>query len=148
MGGFGSGRPSSGRSKVDACWWIDVNHLHRVGCLKPGSWGSLPWTRGGEQIASINLRAKVDRLHLTYRVSIAGGDWQDVSETVRIVRVACRFGGERPYFVCPGVVNGTACGRRVGKPEETSNGFGRKSRWARKRRAADRNNRGDVPGRR
>ena len=28
---------------------------------------------------------------------------------------ACRFGGTRPYFICPGVVNGIACGRRVAK---------------------------------
>ena len=27
----------------------------------------------------------------------------------------CRFGGARPYFVCPGIVNGIACGRRVVK---------------------------------
>ena len=25
----------------------------------------------------------------------------------------CNFGGERPWFVCPGVVNRIACGRRV-----------------------------------
>ena len=36
-------------------------------------------------------------------------------ETVRIVRVPCRFGGTRPYFICPGVVNGIPCGRRVVK---------------------------------
>jgi hypothetical protein len=30
-------------------------------------------------------------------------------------RAACRFGGARPYFICPGVVNGIACGRRVAK---------------------------------
>jgi hypothetical protein len=44
-----------------------------------------------------------------------GGDWQDVSEAIPIVRVACRLGGDRPYFTCPGVVNGVACRRRVGK---------------------------------
>jgi len=38
-----------------------------------------------------------------------------VNETVRIVRVPCRFGGARPYFICPGVVNGVPCGRRVVK---------------------------------
>ena len=65
------------------------------------------------KFAWISLRAEADRLHLTYRVRIGGGDWEDVAETVRIVRVACRFGGARPYFVCPGVVNGVACGRRV-----------------------------------
>lgn len=27
----------------------------------------------------------------------------------------CHFGGERPYFICPGVVNGITCGRRVAK---------------------------------
>ncbi len=36
-------------------------------------------------------------------------------ETVGIVRVPCRLGGSRPYFLCPGVVNGIVCGRRVAK---------------------------------
>ena len=54
-------------------------------------------------------------MHLAYRVRIGGGEWEDVAETVRIVRLPCRFGGARPYFVCPGVVNGIACGRRVAK---------------------------------
>jgi hypothetical protein len=48
-------------------------------------------------------------------VSIGGGKWEDVEETVRIVRVPCRFGGARPYFICPGAANGISCGRRVAK---------------------------------
>jgi len=54
----------------------------------------------------------VNRLHLSYRVRVAGGDWEDVAETVRI---SCRFGGTRPYFICPGVVNGIPCCQRVVK---------------------------------
>ena len=46
---------------------------------------------------------------------IAGGEWESIEEPVRIVRVPCRLGGARPYFICPGVVNGIACGRRVAK---------------------------------
>jgi hypothetical protein len=116
MGGFGSGRPSgSGREKVEHARLIDVNRLHRVGCLRAGWMGGWQWTRDGEKVASINLRADEDRLHLTYRARVGGGEWEDVAETVRIVRVACRFGGSRPYFICPGVVNGVACGRRVAK---------------------------------
>jgi hypothetical protein len=42
-------------------------------------------------------------------------DWQDVEEPVAIVRTPCRFGGSRPWFVCPGVVDGIPCRRRVGK---------------------------------
>lgn len=116
MGGFGSGRRSgSGRSKVEACRSIDVNRLHREGCLRGGWMGGWQWTVDGEKVASINLRAEAERLHLTYRARIGGGDWKDVAESVGIVRVVCRYGGARPYFICPGVVNGRACGRRVTK---------------------------------
>ncbi len=116
MGGFGSGWPSgSGRDTVESCRSVDVNRLHREGCLGAGWSGGWQWTRDGEKVASINLRAEHDRLHLTYRVRVGGGEWEDVAETVRIFRVPCRFGGARPYFICPGVVNGIACGRRVAK---------------------------------
>jgi hypothetical protein len=116
MGGLGSGRPSGfGRGVVEACRSIDVNRLHHEGCLRAGSMGGWQWTPDGEKVATINLRAEDDRLHLSYRVRISGGEWEDIAETVRIVRVPCRFGGTRPYFICPGVVNGKSCGRRVAK---------------------------------
>jgi len=96
MGGLGSGRPSgSGRGTVESCRSIDVNRLHREGCLHAGWMGGWQWTRDGEKVASINLRAEADRLQLSYRVRMGGGDWEDVAETVRIVRVACPFGGAR-----------------------------------------------------
>ena len=116
MGGLGSGRPSgSGRGTAEGCRSIDVNRLHREGCLRPGWSGGWQWTREGEKVASINLRTEYDLLHLSYRWRIGDSAWEDVAETVRIVRVDCRFGGARPFFICPGIVNGIACGRRVGK---------------------------------
>jgi len=116
MGGIGSGRPSGlGRDTVESCRVIDVNRLHREGCLRPGWCGGWQWSRDGEKVASINIHAEEGQLHITYRVRIAGGDWEDVEETVRIVRAPCRYGGARPYFICPGVVNGVPCGRRVVK---------------------------------
>ena len=116
MGGLGSGRPSgSRREKVEACRSIDINRLHKTGCLRAGWAGGWQWMRDGERIAWINLRAEMDRVHLSYRWRVAGGEWKDVEETVRIVRAPCRFGGSRPYFICPGVVNGVTCGRRVAK---------------------------------
>ena len=45
----------------------------------------------------------------------ARANWEVVDETIRITRLPCRFGGTRPYFICPVVVNGIACGRRVAK---------------------------------
>lgn len=116
MGGFGSGRPSgSGRSTVESCRSLDVNRLKREGCLRPGFCGGWQWTRDGEQVASIQLRAETNRFYLAYRVRVRGGDWQEVDEVVEILQVPCRLGGSRPYFTCPGLVNGILCRRRVAK---------------------------------
>ncbi len=117
MGGYGSGRPAGwGRDTVEDYRSLDVNRLHAAGCLASGWSGSLRWTRDDEEVAAaITLRAEAERVVLSYRFRLAGGEWQDVEEPVRIARVACRFGGERPYFLCPGVVDGVACGRRVAK---------------------------------
>ena len=41
--------------------------------------------------------------------SSASGDWEDVMEPISLTWTACNFGGERPWFVCPGA----GCGRRV-----------------------------------
>lgn len=100
---------------MENCRSIDVNRLHKAGCLRPGWWGGWQWTRDGEKIASITLRAEAKRLHLSYRVRRGGGEWEEVEEIVRIVRVPYRFGGSRPYFICPGVVSGISCRRRVTK---------------------------------
>ena len=110
MGGFGSGRPCSARlGTVESCLAIDVNRLHRMGYLRSGWQAPLKWICDGKEIGPINLVAQGDRLTLSYRFSIDGSDWENVSDIVPIVRVACHFGGERPYFICPG----TACGQRV-----------------------------------
>ena len=89
MGGLGSGRPSgSRRAKVEGCRSLDVNRLHREGCLRSGWSGIWQWTRDGERVAWISQSAESDRLNLIYRVRFGGGDWEDISESVRIVRVA------------------------------------------------------------
>ncbi len=42
-----------------------------------------------------------------------GGEWEDLEESVPLEWTPCNFGGERPWFVFPGVVNGVRCSRRV-----------------------------------
>ena len=116
MGGFGSGRPSGfGRATVESCRSLDVNRLHRTGCLRPGWFGGWEWKRDGERVAWISLRAEEHRLVLSYRYRRYGEDCEDVEEPLPIGRVPCRYGGTRPFFICPGVVNWIACGRRVAK---------------------------------
>jgi hypothetical protein len=66
-------------------------------------------------MAWISMRAKEGRLVLSYNYRRQGDEWQSVEEPIPIVCAPCRFGGTRPYFRCPGVENGIACGRRVAK---------------------------------
>jgi hypothetical protein len=116
-GGFGSGRTSgfSGRGTVEGCRSLDINILGRNGWLVDGWKGGVSWSSDREVVASIRLHTEGERVHLTYRVQVSGGDWEDIQESVRTVRVACRYGGSRPYFLCPGLVDGVVCGRRVAK---------------------------------
>jgi hypothetical protein len=103
------------RDTVETCRSIDVNQLHREGCLRPGWLGVWKWEQDGEKVGSITMRAAEGRLVLRYNCRRPGDEWESVRESVPIVQVPCGFGGMRPYFRCPGVVNGIACGRRVTK---------------------------------
>ena len=56
-----------------------------------------------------------ERLHLSYKVRVGGGGWEDMAEIISLVHARCRFGGSRAYFICPGPGGGTDCGRRITK---------------------------------
>jgi hypothetical protein len=94
---------------------LDVNQLHREGCLRPGRQGNWVWSRVGEEVGRIGYRAEEGRFVLDYKVRQYGGDWEPITQPIPIIHVGCQYGGQRPYFSCPGVVNGRVCGRRVGK---------------------------------
>ena len=84
-------------------------------CLRPGYRGGWQWMRDGERVAWIELRRDGDLLHLSYRTGQPSGNGREIEQATPIVWKPCRFGGARPYFACPGVVNGVACSRHVTK---------------------------------
>ncbi len=114
MGGYGSGRPSQ-HGKTSHYRSLDVNLMAKAGVLRPGNSAGWQWTVDGEKVANISTRAEAGRLILTYRFREYDGPWQPITQTVPITHVSCAYGGSRTYFLCPGVVNGRHCGRRVGK---------------------------------
>lgn len=115
MGGFGSGR-YGGRTKAEDCRSIEINRLNRKGCLKPGYRGTWAWWRDSERVAAIGLSSDGFTLTLNYRHQDGfNSEWVEVTEAIPIERVPCRYGGTRPFFRCPGVINGKHCSRRVGK---------------------------------
>ena len=106
MGGLLSGRRKDrARKTVESYWMLDVDQLAKKGCLQPGwsgtchclqpGWfGTCQWTDGNE-VVSINLRAEAKRLDLSYPVRVGSREWRNVTDTIAIVHLRCRFGGSR-----------------------------------------------------
>jgi hypothetical protein len=116
MGGVGSGNwyRFDKKTTTGECHSVDVRDLHREGLLKSGRWFSLRWSRAGRESGSIRGAIegsdRPERVRLLYRHrGGTGTEWEDVHEPISLDWTACNFGGERPWFVCPG----TGCGRRV-----------------------------------
>jgi hypothetical protein len=112
VGGVGSGSwyRFNKKSTTNECQSIDVRYFHRNGLLKQGHSFSLRWSHAGRQTGSIGGVAYRGQVTLLYRHRRGlGGEWEDVKQTVPLTWTPCSFGGERPWFVCPGA----GCGRRV-----------------------------------
>jgi hypothetical protein len=118
MGGLGSGGwgKKKHRRTVESCWVLDVKDLSARGCLQPGLFSTCRWLDGNGGIFSISLRYEAGRnLYLSWRSHINGdGEQREVTEIIPIVYAPCRYGGTRPYFLCPGDT-AAGCGRRVFK---------------------------------
>ncbi len=114
MGGYGSGR-SGNKQKAEQTKSLDVNRLHREGCLSQGRRGHWVWSRDGTETARIAYHAKELHLVLDYKVRLHGGDWEAITQSIPLTHAECNYGGTRPYFMCNGIVNGRHCLRRVGK---------------------------------
>jgi hypothetical protein len=121
MGGVGSGRRRSGggRKTVEARPSIDANLMNREKRLRPGTWGV--WRAPGE-VYDIGYSTSEEGLRLAFEVSASGGGWQSIRQTVAVVRVPCRLGGKRAYFVCSGL-GGSPCGQRAVKLYADMRGF-------------------------
>jgi hypothetical protein len=116
LGGVGSGNRHRFDKKTTTgeCNSLDVRSLHRDGLLKPGTSFSSSWSQAGRETGSIGGLVSREQVILSYsHRSRQGAEWESVKVTVPLQWTRCNFGGERPWFVCPGVVNGVACGRRV-----------------------------------
>jgi len=103
------------KATVEGCRSIDILRWHRLGYLRSPRWFSWQWSCDGENTASIQVDTTIHRVTLKYRQRSYGEEWSDVSQDVPLDWTPCRFGGERPWFVCSVWKNGRYCGRKVTK---------------------------------
>ena len=107
MGGTGSGRPNtSGRRSLDGYRFLDVHYLHRQKALEPGRSVVTSWSRGGKQIASVAILTAENQLIICDHCQVGDDPAKQISQVVQIIWKPCRYGGRRPYFICP-------CSRRA-----------------------------------
>ena len=109
MGGYGSGRWSSGSSSTTVFETnrIDIRYMKKAGLLKPTTKGNLTWSRGGEPTGNINYECHQEHLLLKFKFRLGNYDWQSKEQKVWFDRTPCHYGGERLWFLCP------SCNRRV-----------------------------------
>lgn len=103
MGGLGSGGwNASGAATTTDHRRIDVGKMQHAGALEPGAAHIWSWARNGETTARISSIGREDGLALAYNWRLAGEeDWTSITQLINVAYTACRFGGSRPYFVCP-----------------------------------------------
>ncbi len=114
----------SNRYIVELCQRFGIADLAGAGVFEkgPGHYWSYSWqTIFGEQKGSIGywFKERPDGrlyLELSY-ISTDGltGERTPMAYGVDMTTTPCNFGGVRHWFFCPLVVNGKACGRRIGK---------------------------------
>ena len=112
MGGPGSGNHEArwdAKPSTASCNRFDLASLHRGGWLRPGATGTTIWSRGERATSAIGWTVAGENgiaaaLELRYAV-----DGEAIAYRVPLTWTPCRFGGRRPWFVCPGA----GCGRRA-----------------------------------
>lgn len=110
MGGLGSGRRwQSGKDITDDYRSLDARRWQRDGLLTPGQAFGWHWSRGGEKVASIDVRTEPGHLILSYRHRNNGEEWKSKEYPVELDWTPCTYGGHRAWFRCPA----QGCGRRV-----------------------------------
>ena len=111
MGGIGSGRSRSARSKgiVDRHRFLDIRRWKRDGLLLAPRDFVWQWSRYDEVVASVHVTVREDRVILSHRRQIGFWDWRTERYPVAIHWSRCYFGNRRPWFSCPA----QGCGRRV-----------------------------------
>ncbi len=113
MGGYGSSRWGWRRTRTDTdgLLKLDVRWLARQGYLAPGTSGVYPvaWSQGDRPAGDITIHYDADRpdeLVLDYRERRHESEsWSPVREAVPLDSTPCPYGGERPWFRCPGCLS-------------------------------------------
>ncbi|MCB2180200.1 hypothetical protein KQH54_03670 [bacterium] len=125
MGGYGSGRKNyQAKRLVEDSYCLSMKtikeHVKEVDANGGMIYSSMYWSSGGERTADIRYKVHKKNSLLRVQLIYQSTHWRTKEVTkcdypVEIQHTEPNFGGKRYWFICPLVVSGKACLKRVGK---------------------------------
>lgn len=121
--------PYSNRWTVEDCKSITTKFLNQYNYFNSGiRSGGIKWTRNGRENGDISFTVSTMPGDEYIRFLYTQTDRSTEEKTkldykARLTSTPCYFGGRRWWFICPLVVNGRICGRRVGSLHLASNKY-------------------------
>ena len=121
MGGYGSGWHRARTYTVESAWILSAASLMRDNILRPNHsyhGGTITWSDGrtGEPLSKIGFssdcRANFGWCQLNYTITDTG---EKMDFRVQLTTTPLPWGGLKWWFICPLIVDGVHCGRRVAK---------------------------------
>ena len=110
----------SNRWTVEDCKRITTKYLKQHGFFDGGvRSGILTWSKNGQETGKISIQVSTlegeEYIQFIYtQTDRKSGGKTELDYKVRIVSTACNYGGKRWWFICPLIINGNICDRRVG----------------------------------
>lgn len=108
------------RDTVEDCLSIGIPWLSKHGYLCGFMSGGIEWKRQGEVTATIDIQVSVvggwEGKHVRFQYIQTDSQTREKTEfdyKADLTTTPCNYGGVRYWFVCPLIVNGRPCGRRV-----------------------------------
>lgn len=112
--------PYSSRWTIEECKPISITVLNKQHFFDGGiRWGESKWIRNGKENGSIGFSVSTvegdEYIHFRYmHINNQTSEKTELDYKARLVWTSCHYGGRRWWFICPLVVNGQVCNRRVG----------------------------------
>ena len=121
------------RYLAENCLRLSIFDLNKNNALHNKYDGTINWGLYEVNPPTISLAVSLlgnnSYIKFSYKQNCANGDEIDIDYRIPLATTLCNYGGVRYWFICPLIVNGQLCGKRVGvlyKPD-FSNYFGCRS---------------------
>lgn len=117
------------KTLVEDCLQLSIFKLNQLGVFKSSHSDTLEWDNGNCITFAVNIDSFNDKgerlvlaLYINYYAEDQLGNKKDINSMFPLDTTPCNFGEHRYWLICPGVVEGKFCLRRVAVLYKPPNG--------------------------